>query len=215
VRDICELGRLVEINDVTALPALDGQRFLVGPFVNVYNEGAARFLIKRGASGICAPVELPLASLTTIAGLCPETEFELFAFGRLPLALSGRCYHARIHGLHKDSCQFVCDRDPDGLAVDTLDGQKFLAINGIQTMSHGLSAFCPTADEAERAGVKSLRLSPHTFDMIAVASLFRRRLAGAIDRVEALAGLRALGLPGELVDGFTRNQPGSALAEPA
>jgi collagenase-like PrtC family protease len=215
VRDICDMGVLTEINDVTALPALSGRPFLVGPFVNVYNEGAARFLAMRGAVGICAPVELPLASVTTIAGLSPDVAFELFAFGRLPLALSGRCYHARIHGLHKDSCQFICDRDPDGLAVDTLDGQKFLAVNGIQTMSHGVTAFCPTAEEARAAGLARLRLSPHTFDMTAVAATFRRRLAGAIDRAEAHAALKALGLPGELVDGFTRGVAGSALAESA
>lgn len=215
VIDLCALGRLVEINDLTALAAVAGKPFLVGPFVNVYNEGAARFLAGRGAVGICPPVELPLSSLTTIAGLCPETEFELFAFGRLPLALSGRCYHARLHGLHKDSCQFVCDRDPDGLAVDTLDGQHFLAINGIQTLSNGVAAFCPDTDEAARAGIRRLRLSPHTVDMVKVAALYRRRLAGAADRAETLAGLRALDLPGDLIDGFTRGLPGSALAEPA
>ena len=94
-------------------------------------------------------------------------------------------------------------------------GGEFLAVNGIQTMSHGVTAFCPTAEEARAAGLARLRLSPHTFDMTAVAATFRRRLAGAIDRAEAHAALKALGLPGELVDGFTRGVAGSALAESA
>lgn len=212
VIDFSSLDQLAEINDLTALKTVTGKPFIVGPFVNVYNEGAARFLAKRGATGICLPVELPISSVSVIAAALPEVEFELYAFGRLPLALSGRCYHARLHGLHKDSCQFVCDRDPDGLAVDTLDGQRFLAINGIQTLSHGVEAFCPTPDELAKLGVRRLRLSPHTSDMVAVARLYRALNAGAAGRAETLAGLKALGLPGELVDGFTRGEPGSARA---
>jgi collagenase-like PrtC family protease len=215
VVDLCDLGHLVEVNDLTALPAMAGRPFVVGPFVNVYNEGAAGFLEGRGAVGVCPPVELPLASLTTIAGLRPSLAFELFAFGRLPLALSGRCYHARIHGLHKDSCQFVCDRDPDGLAVETLDGQSFLAVNGTETLSHGVAAFLPTAEEARAAGLSRLRLSPHGVDMAKVARLFRQRLAGGIGRDEALGALRELKLPGELVDGFTRGRAGAAAVENA
>ena len=38
-----------------------------------------------------------------------------FSAGR-PCRVSMRCYHARSLGLHKDNCQFVCERDPDGLA---------------------------------------------------------------------------------------------------
>lgn len=215
VIDFSSAGPLSEINDLTALPTVAGKPFIVGPFVNVYNEGAARFLAGRGATGICLPVELPISSVAVIAAALPEVEFELFAFGRLPLALSGRCYHARLHGLHKDGCQFVCDQDPDGLAVDTLDGQRFLAINGIQTLSHGVEAFCPTPDELAKLGVRRLRLSPHTCDMVAVARLYRALNAGTASRAETLAGLAALGLPGELVDGFTRGQPGSARAEVA
>lgn len=210
VVDIAAAGSLVEINDLTALGAVAGRPFVVGPFVNVYNEGAARFLKERGAVRVCPPVEVPLASLTTIAKLVPDLAFEIFAFGRLPLALSGRCYHARLHGLHKDSCDFVCDRDPDGLEVDTLDGQKFLAINGIETLSAGVEAFCPTAAEAAAAGISSLRLSPHTVDMVEVAAIYRRLIAGAADRAETLSALKALDLPGDLVDGFTRGLPGSA-----
>ena len=146
VAELCRDDRLAEINDVTALPSRAGRPFVAGPLVNVYNEGAARFLAARGAVTLCTPVELPLTSVAVIARSCPELEIEVFAFGRLPLALSSRCYHARLHGLHKDSCQFVCEKDPDGLAVDTIDGQPFLAVNGVQTLSQGVQAYCPTAE---------------------------------------------------------------------
>jgi hypothetical protein len=60
---------------------------------------------------------------------------EVFAFGRIPLAISARCYHARLHKLHKDSCRFVCEKNPDGLVVKTLADRDFLAVNGVQTLS--------------------------------------------------------------------------------
>ncbi|MDJ0929854.1 U32 family peptidase [Breoghania sp.] len=178
------------------------------PFVNVYNEGTVRLMAARGARTICVPVELPLASLTTMAQNCPDIEFEAFAFGRLPLALSSRCYHARLHGLHKDSCRFICEQGPDGLEVYTLDGQPFLAANGIQTLSYGVQAFCPTAQEAKGAGLSRLRLSPHTVDMVAAGDVYRALLDGKIEPAEALNRLRGLNLPGELVDGYPHGKAG-------
>ncbi|PTW61006.1 collagenase-like PrtC family protease [Breoghania corrubedonensis] len=204
--------RLVEINDVTALSQRGGKPFVVGPFVNVYNEGTVRLMASRGARTVCVPVELPLASLTSMAQSCPDIEFEVFAFGRLPLALSGRCYHARLHGLHKDSCRFICDQDPDGLDVETMDGQPFLAANGIQTLSHGVQAFCPAPEEAARAGVRRLRLSPHTVNMVAAGDTYRSLLDGRIEPAEALNRLRGLNLPGELVDGYERGLAGCLAA---
>jgi collagenase-like PrtC family protease len=210
VADLCRGDHLIEINDVTALPARAGRPFVAGPLLNVYNEGAARFLAARGAVTLCTPVELPLNSVAVIARACPELEIEAFAFGRLPLALSSRCYHARLHGLHKDSCQFVCEKDPDGLAVDTIDGQPFLAVNGVQTLSQGVQAYCPTSSEAASFGIRRLRLSPHTADMCAVSAIYRDLLDGAIEPAEARTRLSALNLPGALIDGYTRGVAGCA-----
>lgn len=212
IHEMAEDDRLVELNDVTLVPMRAGKPFVVGPLVNVYNEGAAGFFARQGATTICLPVELPRASVAAVAAGVPEVAIEVFAFGRLPLALSGRCYHARLAGLHKDSCQFVCDRDPDGLAVDTIDGQDFLAINGIQTLSHGIAALTPSADEMRRSGIRRLRLSPHTFDMVAVAKLYRRLADGAVTAAETRSDLAGLGLPGKLVDGYDRGLAGCAPA---
>ena len=212
---LCEDTRLVEINDITALPACQGRPFAVGPLVNVYNERAAQFFAARGAACICLPVELPLNAVKTIAQACPGLEIELFAFGRLPLALSSRCYHARLHGLHKDSCQFVCGNDPDGLAADTIDGQPFLAVNGIQTLSQAVQAYCPTTAEASSFGVRRLRLSPHTADMCAASAIYRDLLDGTIEPAAARSRLVALGLPGPLIDGYTRGKAGCAPAPAA
>ncbi len=212
IADLCRDKRLIEVNDVTALPLRLGGPFVVGPLVNIYNERAAQFLAARGAVTLSTPVELPLSSVAAIARACPDLEVEVFAFGRLPLALSSRCYHARLHGLHKDSCQFVCTADLDGLAVDTIDGQPFLAVNGVQTLSQGVQAFCPTAGEAASSGISRLRLSPHTTDMVAVSSIYRDLLDGHIEPAQARSRLSGLSLPGALIDGYLRGMAGCAPA---
>lgn len=210
IAELCaDHGRLVEINDITALPARSGRLFVTGPFLNVYNEATARFLARHGAATICPPVELSLETVGAIADACPEVEFELFAFGRLPLALSGRCYHARLHGLHKDSCRFTCEQDPDGLAVDTLDDQSFLAINGVQTLSAGVHAALFDPATLVRHGIRRLRLSPHDCDMVEVARAYRSVLDGTQDPEAARFVLSCLELPGTLVDGYARGEAGS------
>ena len=213
VEALCESDQLVEINDLTALPARMGRPFAGGPFLNVYNEATAQFLVFRGAESLCTPVELPLSSVSKIAAACPGTAIEVFAFGRLPLALSGRCYHARIHGTHKDSCQFVCERDPDGLDADTLDGQEFLAVNGVQTLSNHVQVFCAGAEELAAEGVSRLRLSPHTVNMVEVARIYRNLLDGVDDPGSARFQLSCLDLPGKMVDGFLRGVAGARASE--
>lgn len=212
IAELCADSRLVEINDVTALPARAGKPFVAGPFLNIYNGAAAQFLIRRGARTICPPVELSLAHIGAIAQACPDVELEAFTFGRLPLAISGRCYHARLHGLHKDSCQFTCEQDADGLDVDTLDDQPFLAINGVQTLSAQVHAAIFPPAEFIAHGIRRQRLSPQTCDMVAVARIYKSLAEGNEEPARASALLSQLDLPGALVDGYARGRPGSLAA---
>jgi collagenase-like PrtC family protease len=165
-RQLSHLGqlgtRLLEANDVAALPMLRGRPHAVGPFVNVYNEATLAHLVRNGATRICLPPELPLASVRALALPAHGAAIEVFAFGRVPLAISARCYHARIHGLSKDSCQFVCGQDPDGRKVATLDGEPFLAVNGVQTLSYAYANAITDVAALVAAGVSGFRLSPHT-----------------------------------------------------
>ncbi len=208
IAELCGDERLVEVNDVTALPSRADRPFVTGPFLNVYNEATARFMAEQGARGICPPVELSLAAVGAMAAACEDIEFELFAFGRLPLAISGRCYHARLHGLHKDSCQFTCEKDADGLAVDTLDGQAFLAINGVQTLSSQVHALCLAPAGLAAHGIRRLRLSPHGCDMVEVAATYRALLDGREEPQRARLALSRLDLPGAMVDGYAHGRPG-------
>ncbi len=204
----------VEVNDLTLLAYLPaGRPFTVGPLVNVYNEGTLGFLAARGATRICLPPELPLGAVSTLAAAARPhgLDLEVWGFGRVPLAIAGRCYHARLRGLGKDSCQFVCGEDADGLTVETLDGQDFLAVNGVQTLSATYANALADLAALTTAGVGALRLSPHGGDMVAVAELFRAALDGDIDADEAMAGLTGL-LPGAAFsNGFLHGPCGAAL----
>jgi collagenase-like PrtC family protease len=213
-RAIAELAAsdmaMVEANDISVLPALAGRHHAIGPFVNVYNEGTAGWLAARGAVRICLPPELPAASIATIArAVAPATAIEVFAFGRIPLAISARCYHARAHGLHKDNCRFVCGEDPDGMPVQTLDAEPFLAVNGLQTLSHATMNLSEDVVVLAQAGVSAFRLSPQRCDMVAVAQAFRDVLEGRRDPAETRAALTAL-LPGmPFANGFLHGRPGA------
>jgi len=198
----------VEINDLGALADRTGQPFAAGPFVNVYNEATLEILAGRGCESWCPPVELPLEAIRVIAAAVPAVTVELFAFGRLPLAVSARCSHARAHGRTKDSCRFVCGEDADGMDVATLDDQPFLAVNGIQTLSHAVQAATLAPAVLHDAGVRRLRLSPQGVDMAAVAMTFRELLDGAVDGREAERRLAGLALPGPLCDGYLRGEAG-------
>jgi len=211
IRARCGEGTTIEANDVATVNLLAGAPFVSGPFINTFNEATIDFLVARGAVRIGLPVELSAAAIATLARHNPvETEAQVF--GRQGLSLSMRCYHARAYGLHKDSCQFVCELDPDGLAADQLDGKPLLVVNGTQTLSHGYAAAFDDLAPLQAAGVTHFRLSPQTTDMVKVASLFRAALDGRIAAAEAQAELGALIAPTPLIDGYMRGRAGMSFS---
>lgn len=175
---------LIEANDMSTVSLLRGQDHAIGPFVNIYNEASLKYHEANGAVRISLAPELPASSLRVLAKVA-ESELDVQIFGRMPLAISARCYHARVHKLHKDGCQYVCDRDPDGLTVDTMDGQHFLAINGLQTLSHSYCNLMAELPELSQMGIQNFRLSPHDVDMVKVCRVYRDRLDGKTDLEQA------------------------------
>jgi collagenase-like PrtC family protease len=212
-RAIAELAAdgtvLMEANDVSALRVLAGRQHVIGPFVNVYNEATAQWLGARGARSICLPPELPGTSIAAIAA-SGGVPVEVFAFGRVPLAISARCYHARVHGLHKDNCRFVCDQDPDGMSVETLDHEPFLAVNGLQTLSHRCASLIGDIPALRAMGVASLRLSPQHCDMAAVARVFREVADGRMEDEAGREALAALFPLAPFSNGFVHGRAGAA-----
>jgi collagenase-like PrtC family protease len=211
IRARCGEGTMIEANDVASINLLAGAPFVSGPFINTFNEATIDFLVARGAVRIGLPVELSAAAIATLARHNP-VETEALVFGRQPLSLSMRCYHARAYGLHKDSCQFVCELDPDGLAADQLDGKPLLVVNGTQTLSHGYAAAFDDLAVLQGAGVTHFRLSPQTTDMVKVATLFRAALDGRVAPAEAQAELGALIAPTPFVDGYMRGRAGMSFS---
>lgn len=201
----------LEAGELSAHAAMDGRPHALGPLVNVYNAPTARVLAARGAMSICLPPELPLASLRSIITGAPDIAFEVFAFGKVPLAISARCAHARNKGLVKDNCQFVCGEDPDGLPVDTLDGQHFLALNGVQTMSSTCQSLITDVPALADAGVRSLRLSPQVCDMVRVAGLFRSVADGRLEPEAAHSQLKECYPTAAFSNGFLHAAPGRRL----
>ncbi|PIW26870.1 MAG: U32 family peptidase [Rhodospirillales bacterium CG15_BIG_FIL_POST_REV_8_21_14_020_66_15] len=211
-RELARSGLSLEINDLTLLGLIGPQAsFSVGPLVNTYNEGTLAFLAGQGAAHVCLPPELPLSSVEVLAraGEQHGVPIEVWAFGRVPLAISARCYHARLAGRTKDSCQFACADDPDGLSVDTLEGEPFLTVNGVQTLSERYTNLVCDLPMLRQAGVTSLRLSPHSGDMVAVARLFRDVADEAIDPDDGLAQLWAQAPERRFCNGFLFGDAGA------
>lgn len=206
IGDVIQAGYLIEANDIATVHLLDGRPHIVGPFINIYNEDTLALHLKLGATRVCLPPELPFESIRTMAA--GNAAVEVFAFGRPPLALSARCYAARVANMTKDSCQFVCEAHSNGMDVGTLDGVPFLAVNGIQTQGYVVTAAVHHVAALQEAGVAALRLSPQTCDMVRVASIFRALADGSTTPREASEALSVLHLPGPLSDGFLRGLPG-------
>ncbi|MBN8530325.1 MAG: U32 family peptidase [Alphaproteobacteria bacterium] len=204
---------LVELNDLTLLETVSGKPFAVGPYVNVYNEGTLRFLEEAGASIVTPPFELPRTTLGILAAQA-ASELEVQVFGRMPLAISARCYHARAFHLHKDGCQFVCDRHEDGMEVNTLDGQQFLTVNGTQTQSRTYGNLIQEIPDLQSLGITSFRLSPQSGDMVGVARVFRAVQKGETAPGEGLARLSALASHTTFSNGFYHAATGRSLHSP-
>lgn len=209
--ELVEAGVEVEVNDLTMLAYLPKEvPFSVGPLVNVYNEGTLSWLVDRGATRICLPPELPLESVTALAteGAKRGVTVEVWGHGRLPLAISSRCYHARLHKRTKDNCQFACEDDPDGLSVRTLEDQPFLAMNGVQTLSDSCASMANQLEVLE-AGVTALRLSPQTGDFAGVCQAWRDRIDGQLKAGDLSEKLTALSGGMRLSDGFLTGARGA------
>jgi len=202
--------REIEVNNTAELFHISGRRHRIGQYFNTYNEETMRVLADKGANHFSLPVELPRDSIRRLAqcGAELETPVEVQVFGRSSLALSARCYHARAHGRHKDNCQFVCEKDADGMELSTVAGQPFLTLNGIQTLSYSFLSLLPELGEMQAMGLRHFRLVPHSVDMVAVATIFRQTLDAEISPKEAEARLGALNFPAPFSNGFWYGKPG-------
>lgn len=166
--------------------------------------------MRKGVQHITLPVELPAEAISVLGTMAENhnVTLESQVFGRMPLALSARCYHARAHGLRKDTCQFVCDKDPDGMDLYTLENKPFLAVNGIQTMSYPYLSLLQEMPQLQEYGITHFRLSPHTTDMVTISNLFRGVLDKKFDVREAEEQLSILMPEAKFANGFYHRKEG-------
>jgi len=209
LRRLAENGSYtVEANDMGAVRLLSGKEFVAGPHINTYNPQTLALLAELGAQRWVIPVEMSRQMLTgMLAGKLQGMETEVFAYGRLPLAFSARCFTARHYNLPKDDCQFRCLDHAGGLTLKTREGQPFLALNGIQTQSSRVYNLVAELDVMEQLGVDVVRVSPQPFHTEKLLALFRRRLDGSLTGPEA-GQLMARLMPDEACDGYWHGQPG-------
>lgn len=203
----------IEANDMGAvrLARENGIPFVAGASLNIYNETTLALFKSLGAFRWLPQSELERDKTAAIAAAAVSNglETELFAWGKMPLAYSSRCFTARHFNLNKDSCEFRCLDYEQGMPMNTREGQPFLTINGIQTMSYGCQYLLPHHRDLREIGINMLRLSPQMHGMADIIRLHRQVLDGQTDANDATAELNRLAT-GTLVDGYWRGQAGIA-----
>ena len=183
---------LVEANDMGAVGCLSRapagpQGFVAGPHLNLYNAPSLQWMVQLGATRWVMPLEMSQDALSAVLAQRPAgIETEVFAYGRMPLAYSARCFTARHRNLPKDDCQFSCLQHADGLPLRTRESEGFLVLNGTQTQSARVYNLANELAAMQAQGVDVVRLSPQAQHMPQVITAFdeARRAVAAQETAE-------------------------------
>lgn len=212
VKRLCNNGDIaVEANDMGAVQLMADQTlpFVAGPSLNIYNAYTLKLLHKQGLIRWVMPVELNAETLKDILvdaeamGLAEKIETEVFSFGHMPLAYSARCFTARFRNLPKDDCQLVCKDYPEGLAMDSQEGEVFFTINGIQTQSGRIQHLLPHWQQMQQIGVDIIRLSPQPQYMDEIIQRYSQVIQGLSTDTDIKSWLNS-----PACDGYWCGEPG-------
>ncbi|MBP9033488.1 MAG: U32 family peptidase [Pseudomonadales bacterium] len=200
---------MVEANDMGAVRCLQGRGpFVAGPHLNIYNLPTLQWMAQLGLARWVIPFEMSRADLALMQDGRPDgLQTEVFAYGRMPLAFSARCFTARHRNLPKDDCRFSCLAHGDGLLMRTRESEDFLVLNGIQTQSARVHNLVAEFDDLRAVGVDVLRVSPqweHTGDIVA---LFHDVVQGVRTGAQALVAMTGL-MPDQPCNGYWHGRPG-------
>ena len=172
-RLIDEAGCKVEANDLGAVNAAAGRPFVAGPHLNIYNAATLATFQRYGLARWVPPLEGTRTLIETLHATRPaNVETEVFVYGKLPLAFSARCFTARHYALNKDDCQFKCMAHPEAITLKTREGQPFLAINGIQTMSAQTYNLLAEIPDMRAMGIDIVRISPQPQHLPEIVAAF-------------------------------------------
>jgi collagenase-like PrtC family protease len=207
---------MVEANDMGAVHCLEGKvGFVGGPHLNIYNLPTLQWMAALGIKRWVIPLEMGRNDLQLLQqGRPPGLQTEVFAYGRMPLAFSARCFTARHYNLPKDDCQFRCINHPDGQLMQTREGEEFLVLNGIQTQSARVYKLLPELPAMAAMGVDVVRISPqsqHTPEIVALFDGVLKQTMAPGDANKALADL----MPEQACNGYWYGKPGMELCQDA
>ena len=199
-------GCLLEANDLGAVNVAAGRPFVAGPHLNIYNAATLTTYHRYGLQRWVPPLEADRALIETLHASRPAgVETEVFVYGKLPLAFSARCFTARHYGLNKDDCQFKCMEHPEAMTLKTREGQPFLAINGIQTMSAQTYNLLAQVPDLLAMGIDAIRVSPQPEKMDEIIAAFDAARRGERPTPDTI-GWASDGL----VNGYWFGEPGIA-----
>ena len=210
LRRITDNGRFaVEANDMGAVHCLEKKvAFVAGPHLNLYNLPALEFIAQIGAKRWVIPIEMGHDDLAIMQQKRPAgIETEVFAYGRMPLAFSARCFTARHHNLPKDDCQFSCIKYPDGLLLQTRESKDFLVLNGIQTQSALVYNLVNELAQMRELGVDIVRVSPQAQHTPEIIGLFDAVLKRQAEPAAAFERMKAW-MPDAPCNGYWYGKPG-------
>jgi O2-independent ubiquinone biosynthesis protein UbiV len=206
-----EAGCTIEANDLGAVNIAAGRPFVAGPHLNIYNAQTLATFARYGLTRWVPPLEAGRSLIEALhAGRPAGVETEVFVYGKLPLAFSARCFTARHYNLNKDDCQFKCLEHPEGMTLKTREGQPFLAINGIQTMSAQTCNLLAEIPAMLAMGIDSVRISPQVAQMPAIIAAFDAARRGEAPPPD-MSGWATEGM----VDGYWFGKPGIEWHEAA
>ena len=200
---------MVEANDLGAVNLLAGKGdFVAGPYLNMYSRLSMDFYRRQGAVRWVAPIELGAGGIGEILrDYAEEIETEVFTYGRIPLAISARCFTARYNNESKDECGFRCIEHADGMLLSTQDDQPFLTLNGLQTQSAQVHNLADSIEQLRALGIDRLRISPQSAGTFDVIRLFDEEASGALDGDEALKRMQQWAPSGHC-NGYWHGRPG-------
>lgn len=208
---LCANGRFgIEANDMSAVSLCQGQPFVAGATLNIYNEDALGILAEAGATRFVAPLELSGTALGQLRAAGPPGMMcEVLAFGRPALAYSTRCFSARHADRGKDGCEWVCEQQPEGILVRTQEDASFLTLNGLQVHTAQSVNYLGEIESLGLAQVDILRIMPELRDTPVIIDAFRGVLDQRYTKPEGIAKLAPFmqGLGG---NGYWRGAAGHA-----
>jgi len=207
LKRICANERFrVEANDMAAVQMLAGKSgFIAGSTLNIYNTQSLEKLAHLGVERWVMPIEHSREILRQFSQQMESNiEIEVFAWGRLPLAYSARCYTARNYSRPKDDCQFRCLDDPDGMLLRTREDDSFLVLNGTQTQSaltHNL------VHELKDPYIDIFRISPQSEHTGEIINVFHDCLTGQQEFDQAVVILESF-MPAGPCNGYWYGEAG-------